>query len=315
MKILVLSIFFCLLTINIQGQNAVLYNSENTPIIDDYLDKITADLDGNVWFTTRGFGLTKYDGDKFKNFGQNHSIIGTSINFIFTDSKGCIWLNNQRPYSQLIYYDGSNWKAITEREVGVSEISASSITEDQLGNIYIAGYNQLLKFDGKKWFEIELPYKNINISLIEVSEKGDIAIAYNKGIFIRDNDKWKKITEENSELRMSTIKALKYIDEKLLIGYGGGLGDGGFSILENDKWNHYNKSNSAIPDHMVRDIEIESNGTIWMATNNGLIKMKDDRVESVFIRKGTFKNTTFDIAIGEQKVWVTTNFGLIEIEK
>lgn len=315
MKIYAISILFSLFFINTQAQNAVLYDSKNTSMIDDQLNKVTVDFDGNVWFGTSGFGLVKYDGEKFKNYGQNHSTIGTSINLLFTDSKGCVWLNFTRPYSQLLFYDGFNWKEINGEENGVSEISASSITEDNLGNIYVGGYNQLLKFDGEKWQEIKLPLKNINITSLTINKKGNIAISYNNGILVRDNNQWRKITEENSELRLSTVKALKYIDNKLFIGYGGGEGDGGFSILENNKWTHYNKSNSSIPDHMVRDIEIDNDKTIWMATNNGLIKMKNGDVESVFIRKGMFSNTTFDIAIGKQKIWVTTNFGLIGIEK
>ncbi|MBB4119640.1 ligand-binding sensor domain-containing protein [Mesonia hippocampi] len=312
MKIYAITLFFSLFFINIQAQNAVLYDSKNTSMIDDQLSKVTVDFNGNVWFGTSGFGLVKYDGGKFENYGQSHSTIGTSINLLFTDSKGCVWLNFTRPYSQLLFYDGLNWKEINGEENG---ISASSIAEDNFGNIYVGGYNQLLRFDGKNWQEIKLPFKNINVTSIDIDGKGNIAIAYENGVLVRENNQWRKITEENSELRLSTVKALKYIDNKIFIGYGGGHGDGGFSILDNDKWTHFNKSNSSIPDHMVKDIEIDSEGIIWMATNNGLIKMKNENVESVFIREGMFKNTTFDIAIGQDKIWVTTNFGLIEIEK
>ena len=91
------------------------------------------------------------------------------------------------------------------------------------------------------------------------------------------------------------------------------MGNGGLSIIENEKWTHFNKTNSKIPDHMIRDIEIDQNGTIWMATNNGMIKMVDDKIEPIYFREGMYKNTILDITIEGNIIWVATNFGLIKI--
>ena len=64
---------------------------------------------------------------------------------------------------------------------------------------------------------------------------------------------------------------------------------------------------------MVRDIEVDKNGTIWMATNNGIIKMIGDKIEPIYFREGLYKNTIMDIATQKNIVWVATNFGLIKI--
>ncbi len=50
-----------------------------------------------------------------------------------------------------------------------------------------------------------------------------------------------------------------------------------------------------------------------MATNNGMIKMVDDKIEPIYFREGKYKNTILDIAVEGNIVWVATNFGLIKI--
>ena len=98
------------------------------------------------------------------------------------------------------------------------------------------------------------------------------------------------------------------------MGNRGGFGGGGFSIIDDDKWRHFNKTNSNVPDHMVRDIEIDKNGVIWMATNNGAIKKEGKTITPILFREGMFQNTILDIAIENEIVWIATNFGLIKMK-
>jgi ligand-binding sensor domain-containing protein len=148
---------------------------------------------------------------------------------------------------------------------------------------------------------------------MDINKTGVIAIGHNDGLLIRENNKWKSLTEENSELKLSTVRAVRFTDnENLYIGYGGGYGNGGFSILKDSKWTHFNKTNSKVPDNMVRDIEIGKKGVIWMATNNGVIKLEGDTISPIYFRNGAFANTILDISIENDIVWIATNFGLIK---
>ena len=82
---------------------------------------------------------------------------------------------------------------------------------------------------------MKLPSGNYTVRAIDIDKKGNIAIGHNEGLLLYQNKKWKNYTEENSELVLSTVRAVKFIENKIFIGYGGGLGNGGFSILENKK--------------------------------------------------------------------------------
>ena len=115
---------------------------------------------------------------------------------------------------------------------------------------------------------------------------------------------------------MGVIRGLKFRpDGALMIGYGGGFGGGGLSVLSSNfkVWTHYNKSNSQIPDHQIQDIEYDGKN-YWMASNNGLVKKDGVSISAVFFREGMFKNVILDIALEGKTLWIATNFGLIKYE-
>ena len=317
MKIEITLSILLLFTIQITfGQKAELISKENSELIDDDLESVTVDKDGNKWIGTSKFGLVKLKDGKFENLNkENSEIKGDYISPIFTDSKGNIWVSYSKPIDGIAKFDGKEWTTFLAKDLKTSEVSVISIVEDKEGNILFGGGNGVFKFDGETWNKMELPEGEFTVRTIDVASNGDIAIGHNSGLLIKKGEDWNNLTEENSELRLGTVRGVKFTkDNKLIVGYGGGFGDGGFSIIENEKWTHYNKTNSKVPDHMVRDIEIGENGVIWMATNNGLIIMKGEEIIPVLFRDGMYKNVILDIEVEDDKVWIATNFGLIKIE-
>lgn len=314
MKSIFNTIICCLFATISFSQSAELFDTNNSKITDNDLWEVSVDEKGKLYLGTVKFGLITFENGEFKNLNKDNSDIkGDAVTPIFTDSNGNIWLNYSKPKSEIAKFDGTKWTIFTTKEIPTSNISVIDFMEDKDGNIYFGGGNGFYKYNGVSWSKMKLPKNGLTIRAMDINENGDIAIGHNSGLEIYSNDKWKSYDDESSELQLSVVRAVKYIDGRLFVGYGGGYGNGGLSIIENGTWKHYNKTNSKIPDHMVRDIEIDQNGTIWMATNNGMIKMVDDKIEPIYFREGRYKNTILDIAIEGNTVWVATNFGLIKI--
>ena len=315
MKHLRLIIILTLITNVVFGQKADLIDKSNSNLIDNDLLSISVDNNGTKWIGTSKFGLVKYADNSFETLNKENSVIkGDYISPIFTDSKGNVWVSYTKPEDGLAKFDGEKWTIYTAKEIGVEKLSVISVTEDNNGKIYFGGSNSVFVYSDN-WSILELPIESYTVRAIDVSKDGSIAIGHNSGLLIFKNDKWNTFTKENSELRLGTVRAVKFLDNgDLIVGYGGGFGDGGFSIIHNDKWKHFNKTNSKIPDHMVRDIEIDSKGVVWMATNNGLIKFENGKNEPILFRQGMYMNVILDIAIQDEIIWIATNFGLIKME-
>lgn len=308
------TLFFCLVVVMTSfSQTAEFFNTDNSEITANDLWEVTVGNNGTLYLGTVKFGLITYENGKFINKNKENSVIkGDAVTPIFKDSKGNIWLNYSKPNSEIAKFDGTEWTVYTTKEIPVSTISVIDFMEDKAGNIYFGGSDGIFKFNGVSWSTIDLPKKGIIIRAIDINDHGDMAIGHNRGLIIRSGGKWKIFDDKSSELQLSVVRAVKYIGHKLYVGYGGGYGNGGLSIIENGTWTHFNKSNSKIPDHMVRDIEVDKNGTLWMATNNGMIKMIGNEIEPIYFREGMYKNTILDIATQDDLVWIATNFGLIK---
>lgn len=304
-----------LLSININAQTFLeLYSSENSNISENDLKSILVDKQSNnKLIGTSKSGLLKFDNVTFESIKD---VKGEYFGPLYKDRNENIWVSSSNPEELYLIKSNNEIEKITSKTLKKID-GVIAISEDKHGNVYFGG-NGLVKYDGKNWSKMKLPSNSITIRTLDISSDNTIAIGHNSGLLIGNENNWKSYDEETNKLQLSTVRAVKFLsDNKLVIGYGGGFGNGGFSIKEGEKWTHFNKSNSKISDHMVRDIEIDINNTLWMATNNGLVKFTEKgELTSILFRDGMYKNTILDISIDKDSVlWIATNFGLIKFKE
>ncbi|MGB1000241.1 MAG: two-component regulator propeller domain-containing protein, partial [Flavobacteriales bacterium] len=67
-----------------------------------YFNSGLEDKNGNLWMTTYGGGVWKYDGEKLSNFEINNGLEDVLLISIYQDKHGKIWLgtNNDGVYVQ-----------------------------------------------------------------------------------------------------------------------------------------------------------------------------------------------------------------------
>ena len=314
-------LFGCLLCVSLfgYGQKTTLYDKNTSSIPEDDLLSIAIDGQGNKWIGSARSGLLVFDGESYTTFSE---MKGDFFTPIFKDSKGNMWVSFSAlvetvgSVDVLARYDGSRWWWYKAEDIGPYNISVTDICEGKDGTLYFAGPEGfLVMLKDNKWELLDLPEKDMVALSVAVRDDGVIALGFGRpdcGLLIYQDGKWRSYSEKGSLLVINVVRALKFTDDgALIIGYGGGFGDGGFSVMKGKKWTHFNKSNSGISDHMVRDIEFDGKN-YWMATNNGLVKFDGKKVSSVFFRQGMFKNVINEIAIENGTLWITTNFGLIK---
>lgn len=297
------------------GKEVEFISVDNSELPENNIWSIEVDRNGTKWIGTATSGLIRYKNGEFQIYNDSTSIFkGSYISPIFSDSNNKLWVSASKP--DALYCIENNKVTKIENEILKSLGGVIAIIENENGIIYFGGSNGVVKFENNKWSKIKLPIRGVTVRTLAVSKSGQIAIGHNTGLLIGKEGEFKVYEENENELQLSVIRGLKYINEdKLIIGYGGGFGNGGFSIKEGDKWTHYNRENARIANHMVRDIEVDMDGIYWLATNEGLTYFKEGKVDTIFFREGRMKNTIMDIAIDENKVWIATNFGVIQIKK
>jgi ligand-binding sensor domain-containing protein len=302
---------FLLLCLPAFGQQAQIIDTGNSGLPENDFWSITANKSGTVWAGTAHSGIIVFKGNNYDASSNDDSPVkGEIITPLFTDSHDRVWASVSKPEPRLFLYDKNAWAEVDEPLL--KDALIIDICQDVKGNVYFGCNEALVKYDGKAYTKIALP--RITVRSVDVSAEGVIAIGHNSGLMVGGDGKWKEYTDENSELQLATVRAVQFMPGGgLMIGYGGGLGNGGLSILEKDVWQHFNTGNSGLKDQTVRDIEPDCNGGYWMATNNGLSFYKGGTIQTYLFREGKYKNVVMDVTLAGTAVWLATNFGVVKI--
>ena len=71
------------------------------------------DKKGNVWFSAENHGVYRYDGKNFTQFTVQDGLATNTIQHIFEDRKGQIWLSTWKGIS---VYDGKEITDLADKE-------------------------------------------------------------------------------------------------------------------------------------------------------------------------------------------------------
>ncbi len=244
---------------------------------------ILQDSKGFMWFGTFD-GLNKYDGYEiqiFRNTKDSNSIAGNSINAIFEDKQQNIWFGiSQRGLSK---YNpkNENFELYSNNEQDSTTISNNtilSICEDKKNNLWIATKNGLNKFD-----------KNTKKSVRFFTKEG----LYNNFIY-------KVVKDSKENIWLGTRSGLNCYD------------------IEKDKIVKITSGNNILYDKKIRDLYIDKNQILWIATNKGFFSVN---IKSISSDKNTqitsYQSIATDLySIAEDNkgnIWLATKNSGIEI--
>ena len=112
------------------------------------------DKKGNLWFTTTGEGVYRYDGKEFMQFTEKDGLSDNAVLSILEDKLGNIWLGTDDGVS---LYDGKKISKIPFTNANGAAIAQSpknsvwSIFQDQSGIIWFGTSQDLYCYDGKSF--------------------------------------------------------------------------------------------------------------------------------------------------------------------
>ncbi|MEJ2051631.1 MAG: two-component regulator propeller domain-containing protein, partial [Calditrichota bacterium] len=281
------------------GYNIKVYRhilNDITSLSDNVIWSLFEDQEGFLWIGTKTGKLNKYNPykDRFENwFLPFNDTEEKSITFITQDKNKLIWIGTYR--NGLYRFDPlhnkfDNWQNLPGEPPILSNNYVTSILEDDFGNIWIATFNGIDRYEPGN---SEKPFSQIFNESEKTSDLSNIPVWYlNKSSFFGDlilagtlnglvsfnpvTLKYSKIKfpeNPDSQFGNSVSSAAEEIfaDEKIIwIATYGGLVRNNFTTGKSQRFIQSPKDYSGLLSNQVHDIIIDNSGVVWVATENGI---------------------------------------------
>jgi len=200
----------------------------------------------NELFFCSGKGLTIFKNDVWTYFNKDKKYPFEGVYFAKRDSKNQIWIGT---FEGSFMIDGRG--NCTDFNQTTSILNGQCITdmdEDENGNLYFALY--------------------------EYGDKSKGVVNRNDGIAIKYADgKWKQFTTSNSGMPFNNATAVLY-DKKEKVLW---ISTDRAGLVRYDlkgSWENYHPDNSEIPTSYISTMTFDGNGTLYLATRQGLVKVE-----------------------------------------
>lgn len=254
---------------------------------------------GYIWFATYG-GLSRFDGDRFVTYTKDDGLSSNSVFDIVEDNAGRLVMATS---GGVCMRDGTAFRCVRQSDGLVSD-NARGVTLDGAGGVWVGTLAGLSHVAGGKIRNFTtangLPAERV-ISVVVDSAKR-VWVATPKGIVRVEGDRI-----VNDAPRIAGDTAVQFMTEAnggLLIGANGHLyRQDGFVVTP--------VAENAIPRGTTfADGAVDRNGVIWAATQTGVLRIQDGRVEQIGRENGLLSEMVIRVMIDrEGDVWFGTESG------
>jgi ligand-binding sensor domain-containing protein len=253
------------------------FNTFNSGLPDYFVENIQTDSRGNMWFATGEGGLSRFDGSRWRNFG-NHNFGSEAYPFagnepmyaMFEDSAGNIWMggNGVARWNQNAGQFTGFWN-YQNSSFGVDDMNSFAQTPD--GTIWVGcGYAGAFSYDAqannwvqKTWGGSGSTYNEVQD--METDTQGNLWILTYVQLHRRTpQGQWTTWDSTNSPLPLGSLFALERDPS-------GGIWVGtqaGLHHFDGSAWTLTTKAQAGWPAQNVVDVAHRADGLLAVATQN-----------------------------------------------
>jgi ligand-binding sensor domain-containing protein len=227
------------------------------------------DKNGNIWFGTRGGGLSRFDGIGFESYTTQEGLTSNYIRCIVKDTSGNLWIGTDNGLS---VYDGRKFSPVAIANQPLMTIN--DLLVDRNGTIWIATEKGMYHTEKNRIVSFTLSIheaSGLRISSLVEDANGNLFAGTDNGLyrFNKKNNNWAfnyfsiKQGLPNNIVTALSVKADGGI---WVCTYGGGV-----AACEKDTFRVINKS-TGLANNTVFDCVDDGNGSTWFATASGITK-------------------------------------------
>ncbi|MDU2122295.1 MAG: two-component regulator propeller domain-containing protein [Clostridium celatum] len=306
----------------------------NSIAIDDGLSQSLAeyiyqDSFGYIWIGTND-GLNRYNGNEFKLYknikNDNNSISNNMISSLVEDNDKNLWIGTDGGLNKMNLVTGNITRyLVSDEDKTHSNTVVDELLLDSKGRLWVCTTNGLNLYDNKndKFVKVASEYlENKGLQAIDEDREGNIWIATREGLY-RYNPKNDTIKEffhdenDKNSISENNIFSIYYDEGKLWIG----TKTGGLNVMDLKDYSikvyrHNSNDSNSIPSNLIRDMLRDKDGTMWLATDQGLVRFNEENETFYTYKSNTDKYSICDdniIDLYQDKsgvIWVGTFNGI-----
>lgn len=281
-------------------EGSTLYYDEDNGLPVNMISCFFQDSDGYMWIGSQGKGIFRFPGLRFEYYDQSTGFPTDLFLGGFQKSNGT-------------YYFATYDKGLIKKT-----------SDGKLYEIPVNRYNiwaSLQNFNGSDWFGSEA-------SLIEIRENGKVVehtvdeglpgmkitalfkadrntmyIGGSEGVSVLTNGDFKRIGDQNPD-KLGTVRDFEVIDGKLFC-----VSNLGLFEYKNDDFVHFDGIHE-----VVYNLEKDESGNLWFGTEEGLYRIKNNKVEHIRLLDDPASNYVTFMNYRDGELYVGTNNGLFVLQ-
>ena len=234
--------------------------------------EIFEDQAGNIWITTFGIGISRFDGFTWTIYtfgdGELDNWVGIS-----GEVDGQLWIttgsgNDPSGDRRLFRFDGEEFTLLTT----IDRLNARFIRDllvDRHGNVWVGTDRGLRKYTSDGWESVSIPgFDESAVHVIFEDREGILWFGSSgRGLFRYDGSAWRNFFSKSEVVSGSFIRSI-FQDSSGALWVTAGFGRG-VARFDGHSWYWFDTQNG-LPDNAVSQIFEDKQGRLWFTSPSGI---------------------------------------------
>ena len=274
--------------------------------MDNSIEMMTADYQGNLWFASSRQGVMKVVTNNFFDVyeaaGLENEVVNATCMF-----NNRLYIGTDKGMRVL---DASYKPVGDELADRIGDARVRCLEKDDKGNMWVSVYNNglgvvcLTSGGSILEYNSESGLKNDQIRCTRTAEDGSILIGTNDGLAVIKDEKVVKCVGAAEGIANPVFLTVEEYEGKV---YAGSDGDGIY-VIDGDDISNIGRYDGLQSDVILRLKRDDENEVLWIITSNSIEYLKDGKITTV----STFPyNNNFDLFKGsDDTMWILSSYGI-----
>jgi signal transduction histidine kinase/ligand-binding sensor domain-containing protein/DNA-binding response OmpR family regulator len=279
------------------------------------LGAIFEDPEGSLWVGTNGGGLFRLRDGKFLSFGEAEGMPNDMVWAVSPARPDGLWIGTDAGIARLRFSGAAPVNARFENlsaRLGLGRVRVRAVLEDRGGALWIGTEGRGLyrwRNGELKQFSRSQGLSGDNIHALMEDTTGRLWIGTDRGLNAIIDGLLYKAPDTMLDLGDVTISSI--IEDrtgKLWVA----TDIRGLFVLDGERMRRYGMDGGL----RVTTMHEDENGTLWLGTNGGLVRVRNEQFEPLRAGAGPIKEVILKILEDSQgQLWLTTNKGLFSVAR